>query len=165
MDNGPFRLADLTSVVRMWQSVRYRVALCHGCFDLLHYGHLLHLTAARALADRLVVTVTPDRFVNKEHNRPVLAAEQRAHFLSALRVVDWVAVNHWPTGVETIRLVRPDIYVKGIDYRLADETGFRAEREAAAAAGVKVCFTDTPKWSSTDIIAGLVRAVPGNTTR
>ena len=60
------------------------IGLAHGCFDLLHYGHVAHLEAARALCDELVVCVTPDAFVNKGPNRPVFTAEQRANPPSGL---------------------------------------------------------------------------------
>jgi len=152
LDEQPYRLADLASAVRTWRSQGERVALCHGCFDLLHCGHVRHLEEAKTIADRLVVTVTPDRYVDKGLGRPVFPAEQRLYLLSSLRAVDGVAVNEWPTAVETIRAIQPDVFVKGVDYVGADGAEFSAEKEAAAALGVDIYFTTASKMSTTEIL-------------
>src|SRR5437868_1651762 len=83
-----------------------RIALCHGVFDLLHIGHILHFERARPMADVLVVTVTPDRFVNKGPSRPAFPERLRAQAIAALGCVDLVAINEWPTAVETIGLLK-----------------------------------------------------------
>lgn len=127
------------------------MALCHGCFDILHAGHLRHFEAARRLADFVVVTVTPDEFVNKGPNRPVFSAAERAELLAGLRDVEAVAINRWPSAVETIRLVRPDVFVKGDEYEaVADGANplFREERRAAEEVGVRIAFTHEDRWSS-----------------
>src|SRR5262249_36014971 len=80
------------------------IVLCHGCFDLMHIGHIKHLQAARRMGDVLVVTVTPDEHVAKGDGRPVFTGSLRAETLAALECVDYVAINRWPTAVETIRL-------------------------------------------------------------
>jgi rfaE bifunctional protein nucleotidyltransferase chain/domain len=110
-----------------------RVVLCHGVFDLLHPGHIRHLHAAKHEGDILVVTVTPDRFVRKGPGRPVFPEQLRAESLAALAVVDFVAINEWPTAVETIRLLRPQVYAKGEEYEKPEDdvTGKIAEEEAA----------------------------------
>jgi rfaE bifunctional protein nucleotidyltransferase chain/domain len=150
-----YRLADLVERVHQIRAAGERVALCHGCFDILHYGHLLHLTEARTFADRLVVTVTPDRFVNKGTGRPIYTEVQRAEMLAALRVVDAVAVNEWPTAAKAIRALRPNFFVKGIDYasEAANHAGLAAEREAAGAVDAVLVMTGTPKWSSSALVA------------
>ena len=79
-------LEDLASTVRDLQQANRIVAMCHGCFDILHVGHVRHFEAARAMADVLVVTVTADRFVNKGPNRPVFPEGQRAELVAALRM-------------------------------------------------------------------------------
>ena len=81
------------------------VVQCHGVFDLMHLGHIRHFEQAKENGRRLIVTLTPDRYVNKGPNRPVFTAEQRAWAISALACVDFVAVNKWPTGTDTIRLL------------------------------------------------------------
>ena len=69
-----------------------RVVQCHGCFDLLHIGHIRYLQKAAKLGDLLVVTVTPDRFVNKGPHRPAFPEALRAETLAALDCVDFVAI-------------------------------------------------------------------------
>ena len=132
-----------------------KVAHCHGVFDLLHIGHLRHLKGARRLADVLVVTITPDRFVNKGPGRPAFTETLRAEALAMLECVDLVAINHWPTAVEPIRMLKPHIYVKGSDYREAakDVTGgIIDEQQAVEAHGGTVVFTDDIMFSSSNLI-------------
>ena len=134
----------LVETVRCLQGAQHRVALCHGCFDILHCGHLRHLETARAMADFLVVTVTPDRFVNKGPDRPVFQEEQRAELLAGLQVVDWVCVNRWRTAVEIIQMLRPNLFVKGEEYESRAEQvnpNFYAEAKVVEEAGGKVSFT------------------------
>lgn len=128
------------------------IAHCHGCFDMLHAGHLRHFEKASVLADVLVVTVTPDRFVNKGPNRPVYPEDARAELIAGLEVVDLVAVNRWASAVPTIGLVGADIFVKGSEYETrAREVNpnFLAEAKAVEAAGGRVAYTNGSTMSST----------------
>ncbi|MEM9418360.1 MAG: adenylyltransferase/cytidyltransferase family protein [Planctomycetota bacterium] len=135
-----------------------RVVLCHGCFDLLHVGHVRYLQAARKLGDVLLVTVTPDRFVGKGPGRPAFPEAQRAELLSALGCVDGVAINRWPTAVEMLGLVQPDVYAKGVEYAEAAQdpsTPVGQERAAVEAHGGQLALIDTEKLSSTEILSRL----------
>src|SRR5438128_8578675 len=75
------------------------VVHCHGCFDIVHPGHVHHLQFARTLGDVLVVTLTADSNVNKGANRPLIPDDLRAANLAALECVDWVYVKPQPTAV------------------------------------------------------------------
>src|SRR2546422_8668774 len=108
------RIEDLAKAVAELRTHGKKIVHCHGVFDLLHIGHIKHLEAARKLGDALVVTLTPDRFVNKGPHRPAFPERLRAEALASLTCVDFVAINEWPTAVETIQLLRPDLYVKGV---------------------------------------------------
>ncbi|HJW87927.1 MAG TPA: adenylyltransferase/cytidyltransferase family protein, partial [Dehalococcoidia bacterium] len=110
-------LDELAQIVSQCKAEGKKVVHCHGVFDLLHPGHILHFQAARGLGDVLVVTITRDAYVDKGPGRPVFKERLRAESLAALEVIDYVAFNDWPTSVETIRKLRPDIYAKGGDYR------------------------------------------------
>ncbi len=128
---------------------------CHGVFDLLHGGHVAHLTEARSFGDVLIVTITPDRFVNKGPGRPVFQETDRASLLAELRVVDYVLVTESPTAIEAIGAVRPDVFVKGPDYARAEDdvTGNLAlERAAVEAAGGRFVVTSAPTMSSSALI-------------
>ena len=147
-------VAELAERVAALKAAGKRVAHCHGCFDLVHPGHIKHLQAARRLADVLVVTVSPDRFVDKGPGRPAFPEQLRAESVAALECVDYVAVNQWPTAVETIRLLRPDFYVKGQEFeRPEDRTEkLRPEIEAVREAGGEMLFTHEFVSSSTALL-------------
>jgi len=127
------------------------VVLANGCFDLLHYGHLLHLQAARKFGDILVVSVTADEYVNKP-NRPIYPQAHRAAVLRALRCVDNVIVV---SGLlEALHEAKPDILVKGIDYAGGLEP---SHADYCKRHGIKVEFTITPKYSTTGYLNELKR--------
>lgn len=130
------------------------IAHCHGVFDLLHPGHVLHLQEAKALADLLVVTVTSDRHVNKGPGRPLIDAHGRASLLAALEVVDAVGISHSPTGVQMIGTIKPDFYIKGPDYTnpAGDITGnMQREIDAVESFGGSIYVTTRPTMSSSRI--------------
>jgi len=148
-------LDELKVICEERKALGQRVVLCHGVFDLLHIGHIKHLEAARKQGDVLVVTVTPDHFVNKGPGRPVFNEVLRAEAIAALSWVDYVAINRWPTAVETIRLLRPNLYVKGQEYvdAVQDITGKISDEEAAVTeVGGRLAFTHEVTFSSSHII-------------
>ncbi len=118
------------------------VVQCHGVFDVLHYGHLIHLQQARTFGDVLIVTITADKFVFKGPNRPVFKQHQRVAMLRALAIVDDVRVIDAPGAEEAIRAVRPNIYAKGIEYQ-----GLLKEQPLVESLGGKVMFTYDPAAS------------------
>jgi len=128
---------------------------CHGVFDLLHYGHVIHLQSAKSFGDLLVVTITADAYVNKGPGRPYFSAEKRALMLASLECVDYVAISNYPKAIAAIDELKPDYYVKGADYRdkEADRTGGILEEESSVeAGGGKLVFTDDPMESSTRLL-------------
>jgi D-beta-D-heptose 7-phosphate kinase/D-beta-D-heptose 1-phosphate adenosyltransferase len=98
---------------------RRRVVLTNGCFDILHRGHITYLNAAKALGDVLIVGVNSDASVSrlKGPQRPINPLEDRLHVLAALSSVDHVVSFDEDTPVELVRVVRPDVFVKGGDYQ------------------------------------------------
>lgn len=131
------------------------VVYSHGVFDLMHFGHLRHLEAARRLGDVLVVTVTADQYVNKGPGRPVFPALVRAEMLAALEIVDWVAINDAPLSVPVIETIKPTIYVKGSDYVQAQDDvtgGIAIEQQAVEKHDGKLVFTDEVTYSSSTLI-------------
>lgn len=159
-------LAQLAARVLEWQAAGKRVVLCHGVFDLLHPGHIRHFEAARREGDLLVVTITPDRHVNKGPGRPVFSQQLRAEVIASLTQVDLVAINEWPTAAKTIRQIKPDVYVKGSDYKdhAADVTGgIVDEVRAVEQAGGRVVYTDEATFSSSSLANSCLDLYPRET--
>lgn len=150
-----YSLDELAPKIRTFRSEGKIIAHCHGCFDLLHPGHLQHFEAARKNADILVVTLTPDRFVNKGPGRPVFNEQLRLQAIAAIEAVDYVALNKWETATETIRMLQPNYYVKGQDYKdmSADITkGIYEEAAAVEEAGGELLITEEIQFSSSKLI-------------
>jgi len=103
-------------------SLRRPLVFTNGCFDLLHVGHLRYLQEAQRQGAALFVALNTDASVRrlKGHSRPILPEDERAEMLAALSCVDYVALFDEETPENLLRLVRPDIYVKGGDYTLAN---------------------------------------------
>ena len=148
-------LNELPAVLQTHRDERRTVVHCHGVFDLLHIGHIRYLEQARSFGDVLVVTLTPDKYVDKGDKRPAFTELLRAEALASLSVVDYVAINEWPTAEKTLRLLKPDIYVKGSDFKSVgnDRTGKLAlEAQICDELGVELRFTQDIVFSSTNLI-------------
>ena len=154
-------LDELSYIIQSLKREGNTVVQCHGVFDLLHPGHILHFEAAKREGDILVVTVTRDEHVDKGPGRPVFNQRIRTESIAALQCVDYVALNEWPTAVETIKKLKPDIYVKGSEYAEADMTGrIYAEAEAVKSIGGRVHFTDEPVFSSSQLLNAYFHIYP-----
>jgi rfaE bifunctional protein nucleotidyltransferase chain/domain len=148
-------LSELPAALAEARAQGRTVVHCHGVFDLLHVGHMRYFDEAKSLGDVLVVTITTDKHVNKGPHRPAFTEQLRAEVLAGLSCIDFVAVNPTPSAVEAIRLLRPDVYVKGPDYRdtAKDVTGkILEEEEAVKSVGGRLAFTSGETFSSTSLI-------------
>ena len=103
-------LIELNSVPDVLGRIRAdkKIVHCHGVFDLLHIGHIWYLKEAKSHGDILIVTITPDKYVNKGPHRPIFNEKLRAEAVEALGFVDYVVINEWPTSVEAITIIKPD---------------------------------------------------------
>jgi len=158
-------LEDLESLLQEARRNGQTIVHCHGVFDLLHVGHIRHLEEAKSLGDVLVVTVTPDCYVNKGPHRPAFQQDLRVEGIAALDAVDYVAVNRWETAENAIKALKPDIYVKGPDYKpdRPDLTGGIARETAAVEAiGGRLEITDDVQFSSTSLLNRYVPLFPSD---
>lgn len=145
-------LAETTSRLR---AENKKVIHCHGVFDLLHIGHIRYLKQASQLGDILVVTLTPDHFVNKGPHRPVFSQDLRVEAIAALDCVDYVAVNEWPTAVETIHRLKPDIYAKGAEFKQNGKdltNAINLEQEAITNVGGRLELIEDITFSSSHLL-------------
>ena len=108
------------------------VVFTNGCFDLLHVGHVRYLEEARKQGDCLVVAVNSDSSVRqiKGPERPIIAEEQRAEVVAALGCVDWVTIFDEPDPLVLIKLLKPDVLVKGGDWPEEKIVGASEVKEA-----------------------------------
>ncbi len=155
MQNKIKSLAEIESVLEDLRLRNLKIVQCHGVFDLLHPGHIRHFKRAKAQGDTLVVTVTPDRFVNKGPGRPAFHERLRLETLSSLSCVDYVVLNDSPDAINAINAVRPHIYVKGKEYSNSakDLTGkITLEVDTVRRHGGDVYYTDDIVFSSSSLI-------------
>jgi len=148
-------LEELAAILTALRAKGKRVVQCHGVFDLVHVGHIRHFREAKGMGDVLIVTLTQDEYVNKGPHRPAFPQNLRAEMLAGLDIVDFVAINRWPTAVEIINLFKPDVYVKGSDYKdpSKDVTGgIGVEEEAVQAGGGEIRFTQDITFSSSTLV-------------
>jgi D-beta-D-heptose 7-phosphate kinase/D-beta-D-heptose 1-phosphate adenosyltransferase len=130
------------------------VAFTNGVFDLLHPGHLDLLFAARETADALIVGINSDASVRrlKGANRPIRSESERAYVLAGVEAVDLVVVFSEDTPLELVKLIEPDVIVKGGDYTEATIVG---ASEVKSRGGRVVVVPLTPGQSTTAIIGKL----------
>lgn len=122
-----------------------KIVLVNGCFDPFHYGHVLHLRAARKLGEVLIASVTKDRSVNKGPGRPVFGEKERAAMLEPY-IDSCIFVDD---ALEALQRIDPDIFVKGQDYEGKIE---KEHQQYCDARGIKIKFTKTKKYSSTALL-------------
>ena len=132
-----------------------KIVLCHGVFDLLHVGHIKHFEQAKKHGDILIVSVTPDRFVNKGPFKPVFNEDHRIEAISALELVDYVVLNNKKTAVNVIKKIRPNFYCKGSEYKkikndLTKE--IKNELKAIKSINGQIIFTGGEVFSSSKIL-------------
>jgi D-beta-D-heptose 7-phosphate kinase/D-beta-D-heptose 1-phosphate adenosyltransferase len=119
-------LAGMSRTLNRWRARGLRIGFTNGCFDILHPGHVSYLNQARAWCDRLIVGLNTDASVrlNKGPHRPVNCLEARAMVLAGLSCVDLVVPFDDETPEALITAARPDVLIKGGDYRLEDVVGY-----------------------------------------
>lgn len=156
------KILSIDAMTRQRQVLReagQSVVQCHGCFDIVHPGHIRYLRFARQLGDALIVSLTGDSQMAKGPDRPYIPQELRAENLAALAFVDFVVIDNAPTACELLTHLQPDVYVKGREYANAGDPRFERERAIVEAYGGRVVF------HSGDIVfssSRLIRSMEGD---
>ncbi|MFQ6104378.1 MAG: D-glycero-beta-D-manno-heptose 1-phosphate adenylyltransferase [Candidatus Glassbacteria bacterium] len=147
-------IAELNPVLEKARAGGKKVVFTNGCFDILHRGHVYYLERARSLGDLLVVGLNSDASVTriKGPGRPVFCELDRAQVLSSLTSVDFVVIFDEDTPLQLIERIRPDVLVKGGDWREDDIVG---AKEVKQWGGTVVTIDYLKGYSTSRIIEAL----------
>jgi rfaE bifunctional protein nucleotidyltransferase chain/domain len=147
--------AETTAFVARERAAGRRIVFTNGVFDILHPGHVRYLRAARALGDILIVGLNADESVkrNKGPQRPLNPEQERAEMLAALECVDAVVIFAEDTPGQIIRLVQPDILVKGADWPADQIVG----RDTVEARGGRVVRMPVEQGFSTTLLVERIK--------
>tara|TARA_A100001015_G_scaffold236237_1_gene268361 strand:- start:1072 stop:2598 length:1527 start_codon:yes stop_codon:yes gene_type:complete len=151
------KLLDYSTIIKIrdFKNNNRKIGLCHGVFDVLHPGHVAYLQEAKKICDILVVSLTADSFINKGPGRPYFSLDKRKLVLSNLSCVDFVLESHAETAEEIIKVLKPNFYIKGPDYKQikADLTGnLQKELNMIKKVKGKLVFTKGKVYSSSKYI-------------
>ena len=132
-----------------------KIVMCHGVFDVLHYGHITHFEEAKKNGDILIVSITDNEFVNKGPDRPLFDSIIRARSVLALKIVDFVIISKAYDCVNTLKKIRPNFFAKDIEYldnRHSSSKTFEKEKIFIKKIKCKLVYTKQKKLSSSEII-------------
>ena len=161
-------LNEISSLIDQERRKGNKIVQCHGVFDLLHPGHIRHFKEAKKQGDKLVVSLTPDKFVNKGPGRPAFNEALRLETLSSLNCIDYVVLNDAEDAVPIINKIKPDIYVKGNEYAdiNSDITGKISDETLAVEKNKgKVFHTNDIVFSSSSLINSYIDPLPPSTKK
>ena len=145
---------ELATIRERLRTQGHSVVQCHGCFDIVHPGHLRYLRFAREQGDVLVVSVTADSAVGKGPDRPYIGEDLRLENLAAIEYVDYVCLDPHDWAGPVLEALRPDVYVKGKEYEKSSDPRFAREKELVEGYGGKVIFSSGEVvYSSTFILS------------
>ena len=108
------KIIDFLNIEKVLKSLKKRgkkIVHCHGVFDLLHIGHIKHFESAKKFGDILIVTVTPDKFVNKGFNRPHFNSQQRIEGLASIEIIDFVILNKTSNAIDIIKKIKTGFFL------------------------------------------------------
>ena len=142
--------------VEQWRADHKCIVFTNGCFDLLHKGHIALLAQARAFGDKLIVGINSDRSVRrlKGSNRPIADEVSRAWVMAAIGLVDAVIVFDTDTPLSIIQAIKPNILVKGGDYKKNNIIGSTFTIKNGGQVRVIPLISN---YSTTSLIGGLAR--------
>ncbi|MFH1459587.1 MAG: D-glycero-beta-D-manno-heptose 1-phosphate adenylyltransferase [Candidatus Omnitrophota bacterium] len=149
-------LKQLSTIVLHLRHAKKKIAFTNGCFDLIHYGHIHYLEQAKKKTDFLIVAINSDSSVKKIKgpSRPITSQKNRARVIAALECVDYVTVFNQSTPQKLIEKLKPDILIKGADWKKADIVG----SETVIKNGGKIVRIKLiKKLSTTQLIKNIVK--------
>jgi len=130
------------------------IGLIHGVFDVIHIGHINYFKEAKSKVDKLIVSVTSDRYVNKGPGKPIFNLKKRIDVLSSIKYISEVIESDYPTAIQNIKKIKPDLYIKGKDYKNLDKDvskNLLLEKKEVEKFGGKILFTNSELHSSSSL--------------
>ena len=127
------------------------IGIIHGVFDVIHVGHINYFKEAKSKVDKLIVSVTSDRYVNKGPGKPIFNLKKRIDVLSSIKYIDEIIESDYPTAIQSISKIKPDLYIKGKDYKNLDKDvgkNLLLEKKEVEKYGGKLLFTNSELHSS-----------------
>ncbi len=150
------KIVDLDGLVAVVETARKAgktIAQCHGCFDIVHPGHIRYLQFARQQCDVLIVSVVGDLDASASEDRTYIPQELRAENLAALMFVDYVSITPAATAEAVLSRVKPDVYVKGREFERSTDPSFLAEKAIVEGYGGRIIFSSGEiVFSSCDLL-------------
>jgi D-beta-D-heptose 7-phosphate kinase/D-beta-D-heptose 1-phosphate adenosyltransferase len=157
--NKTYSREELKKIIDRYRQEGKKIVFTNGCFDILHVGHTRYLAEAKKQGDVLIIGLNSDESVRslKGKERPLIPEKERADVIAALESVDYVTIFHERTPLELIEYLKPDIIVKGGDWKEENVVG----RESVAKWGGRVIIIPEVKGSSTTNIIEKIKKVYG----
>jgi len=142
---------QLKKIIFRCKKGKKRIAFTNGCFDILHHGHISYLEAAKNKADILVVALNTDVSIKKIKglSRPIMKLKDRQSIVAALACVDYVTSFNETTPLNLIKEIKPDLIIKGADWKVNDIVGGKF---VSSYGGKAVNVKYLKGYSTTDII-------------
>lgn len=143
-------LPELKKISKNLRKNAKKTVFTNGCFDLLHLGHIYYLEKAKKKGDILIVALNSDSSVRriKGSKRPILPETDRARIIAALEFVDYVVIFNETTPLRVIKSLKPDVLIKGRDWKVDDIVG----KDVVRSAGGRVATIPLLKGRSTKLI-------------
>ena len=137
------KIIDFDKAAKLFKKIKLnkKIIHCHGVFDLVHPGHIRHLSYCKSKADILIVSITPDRFIKKGIYRPLVPEKIRANNLSVLELVDYVIIDKFKHPYNIINKVKPNYFAKGNEYFNSTNPLTEKEKQILKKFGGKMLFT------------------------
>jgi len=135
--------------------LKKKIGMIHGVFDVIHFGHILYFKEAKKKVQKLIVSVTADQYVNKGPEKPIFTLKKRMEVLRSIKYIDSVIESNYPTAVENIKKFKPNLYIKGKDYKKTANDlskNILLEKKEVEKYGGKLIFTESALYSSSSVI-------------
>ncbi len=141
----------INPLIELWKQSGEKIVFANGCFDIIHFGHVHYLKEAKSLGDKLVVGVNSDASVQhlKGKHRPINTLSERIKVLEAIRHIDLIITFEEDTPLQLIKIIQPDVLVKGGDYQIHNIVG---SNFVIASGGIVKTISFVKSYSTSELV-------------